>query len=160
MSAGRHTQVTLPVPVVELVMRERENTAQEQPGSHQSAHYYMEVPDSPPPSDEEDVAEEAPLRPCHGPCDPPDDYLVPEPSRDETEEEGTEWKTVPFYENTQLRNAEEAWTLSDFPEPEVLTLDAGSTTETGVLALAPNTENSKDDDYVRHSPRLYENTKP
>ncbi|KAK7462046.1 hypothetical protein BaRGS_00038535, partial [Batillaria attramentaria] len=117
----------------ELVMRERENVSPEEHGSGQSANYYMEVPDSPPPSDGSSAGDEPPPLPlhgranssddylvpeptrdqtetpppvCHGPGNLPDDYLNPEPSRDETEEEGTEWKTVPFYENTQIKNFE------------------------------------------------------
>ncbi|KAK7452085.1 hypothetical protein BaRGS_00039783, partial [Batillaria attramentaria] len=92
-------------PPVELAMHQRNSAENEASG--QSVHYYMEVPDSPPPSDES-VSDEDPSPPpvCHGPGNPPDDYLVPQPSRDETEEEGAEWKTVPFYENTQLRNTD------------------------------------------------------
>ncbi|KAK7462044.1 hypothetical protein BaRGS_00038533 [Batillaria attramentaria] len=93
-------------PPVELAVHQRNSAENEASG--QSVHYYMEVPDSPPPSDES-VSEEVPPPPpvCHGPGNPPDDYLVPQPSRDETGEEGAEWKTVPFYENTQLRNTDQ-----------------------------------------------------
>ncbi|KAK7475708.1 hypothetical protein BaRGS_00033030, partial [Batillaria attramentaria] len=152
--------VTQPLPVEELAMRERESAVPEEPGSYQSVHYYMEVPDSPLPSDEEDVAAEPPPRPCHGPGNLPDDYLNPGPSHEETEEEGTEWKTIPFYENTQIRNMETTGGASSILGSESSAENTSIIIETGPPNTVNSSDGSEETDYVRHSPSLYENTSP
>ncbi|KAK7462047.1 hypothetical protein BaRGS_00038536 [Batillaria attramentaria] len=159
-----------PSPSVELAMRERSSGGLETDGSRQSAHHYMEVPDSPPPSDEGSAADDVPPPPpvCHGPGNPPADYLNPQPSRDEAEEEGAEWKTVPFYQNTQLRSIDQD-VSSQLPGSEQAASDNNQradqqTDEVFASANTPPTASTSDDtlesDYVPYAPPLYENTRP
>ncbi|KAK7455967.1 hypothetical protein BaRGS_00039392, partial [Batillaria attramentaria] len=61
---------------------------------------------------------EEPPRPCQRPQRPPSDYLRGAASREEREEEGREWKTVPFYENTQIRNVEATGISNTSPDTE------------------------------------------
>ncbi|KAK7462043.1 hypothetical protein BaRGS_00038532 [Batillaria attramentaria] len=165
-----------PPPAEELAMRDREIV--EEHGSRQSAHYYMEVPDSPLPSDESSAADvEPPPLPCHGPGNPPDDYLNPEPSRDERQEEGAEWKTVRFYENTQLRSVdpEEAAAEPSGDEDRVSDstqraerLSEGSSHDEVVASDNASNASLKanvnadilESGYVPYAPPLYENTEP
>ncbi|KAK7484173.1 hypothetical protein BaRGS_00024543 [Batillaria attramentaria] len=107
---------------------------------------------------------ETPPPVCHGPRDPADDYLSPAPSRDETEEEGTEWKTVPFYQNTQIRNlgataaAYDSAKTQDDASPSDRTLTASG------VSNNPHTEYCNTEiggtGYIGYDPRLYENTRP
>ncbi|KAK7484219.1 hypothetical protein BaRGS_00024589, partial [Batillaria attramentaria] len=153
---------------IELAVIERRSVALEEEGSRQSAHFYMEVPDSPPPSDEDDAAEVAPPPVCHGPGNRPADYLNPEPSSDELEGEGTEWKTVPFYQNTQIRNITASGTPEDKSTPAALANNEPSTSGVSgspqlVASASGNSSGHSDTadnttEYVPYDPRLYENT--
>ncbi|KAK7452831.1 hypothetical protein BaRGS_00039686, partial [Batillaria attramentaria] len=115
------------------------------------------------------VADNAPPPVCHGPRNPPADYLNPEPSRDETEEEGAEFNTVPFYQNTELRNIEATGVSYDNSQAAPSNNnDHGATgasnnrhRETGSSDDKQESDTETDSaGYLRYSPRLYENTKP
>ncbi|KAK7484167.1 hypothetical protein BaRGS_00024537, partial [Batillaria attramentaria] len=152
-----------PQPGLELVMQSRHDVPDED-WSSQSVHLYWDA--DPPASDGADAAaEDVPPPVCHGPRNPPDDYLNPSTSRDEIEEEGTEWKTVPFYQNTQIRNvgataaaAYDSAKTQDGVSPSDSTLTASG------VSNNPHTENCNTDVdetcYVGYDRRLYENTKP
>ncbi|KAK7484214.1 hypothetical protein BaRGS_00024584, partial [Batillaria attramentaria] len=171
---------TQPQPDVELDVIERRSLAREGDGSAPSVHIYWDA--DPPDADGENVVDEnvivnlsctiadnAPPPVCHGPRNPPADYLNPEPSRDETEEEGAEFNTVPFYQNTELRNIEAAGVSPD--NSQTAPSNNNDHGATGVLNSRHRETGSSDDKqesdtetdsagYLRHSPRLYENTKP
>ncbi|KAK7452828.1 hypothetical protein BaRGS_00039683, partial [Batillaria attramentaria] len=160
---------TQPQPAVELEVIERRSLARDGDGSAPSVHIYWDA--DPPAADGEDGPENAPPPVCHGPRNPPADYLNPEPSRDETEEEGAEFNTVPLYQNTELRNIEATGVSSDITptapsrssnnDHQVATgASNNSDTETGCLVNSLDSDAEPDDTgYMRYSPRLYENTR-
>ncbi|KAK7484203.1 hypothetical protein BaRGS_00024573, partial [Batillaria attramentaria] len=159
---GRKRAV-IPQPAVELAVIQRRSLVREEDGSAPSVHIYWDA--DPPAADGEDVAEEAPPPICHRPGNPPDDYLNPEPSRDETQDEGAEFNTVPFYHNTQIRNvgataasdgdsqtaAPRKW-MSSHPK------DGTEASDDNPDSDRANTERKDVTDYVGYDPRLYENT--
>ncbi|KAK7478016.1 hypothetical protein BaRGS_00030774, partial [Batillaria attramentaria] len=159
---GRKRAV-IPQPAVELAVIQRQSLVREEDGSAPSVHIYWDA--DPPAADGEDAAEEAPPPICHRPGNPPADYLNPEPSRDETQDEGAEFNTVPFYHNTQIRNvgataasdgdsqtaAPRKW-MSSHPK------DGTEASDDNPDSDGANTESSDVTDYVGYDPRLYENT--
>ncbi|KAK7484168.1 hypothetical protein BaRGS_00024538, partial [Batillaria attramentaria] len=159
---------TQPPPAVELDVIERQSLAREGDGSAPSVHIYWDA--DPPAADvEDDVTDNAPPPVCHGPRNPPADYLNPEPSRDETEEEGAKFNTVPFYQNTELRNIAATGVSSDNSQTAPSNNnDHGATgasnnrhRETGSSDDKQESDTETDSaGYLRYSPRLYENTKP
>ncbi|KAK7475723.1 hypothetical protein BaRGS_00033045 [Batillaria attramentaria] len=165
--------VAQPQPVQELPMverravRARQRVECEEETSGQSVHEYFYVPDSPPPSDEDEFADDEPPPPvCHGPGNPPTDYLNPEPSSDEIEEEGAEFSTVPFYQNTQIRNVGATGsshsTTADNTETGAseMILDSNAETLDDTACVENSDSDTTESGYVRYSPQLYENTMP
>ncbi|KAK7461614.1 hypothetical protein BaRGS_00038621, partial [Batillaria attramentaria] len=174
MKARQTVIVAQPQPVQELPMvesravRARQRVEREEETSGQSVHEYFYVPDSPPPSDEDEFADDEPPPPvCHGPGNPPTDYLNPEPSRDETEEEGAEFSTVPFYHNTQLRpvgatGTSFSTTTADntYTGASEMVLDRNAETLDDIACAENSKSDTTESEYVRYSPQLYENTMP
>ncbi|KAK7478014.1 hypothetical protein BaRGS_00030772, partial [Batillaria attramentaria] len=160
-AAGKRRRTKPPQPGLELVMQSRHDVPEED-GSNQSVHLYCEA--DPPASDGADAAEDVPPSVCHGPRNPPDDYLNPSASRDEIEEEGSEWKTVPFYQNTQIRNVSATAAAYDSAMTQDDVSPSDSTPTASGVSKNSHTKNCNTDVdktcYVAYDPRLYENTKP
>ncbi|KAK7475724.1 hypothetical protein BaRGS_00033046, partial [Batillaria attramentaria] len=110
--------------------------------------------------------DEPPPPVCRGPGNPPTDYLNPEPSRDETEEEGAEFNTVPFYHNTQLRpvgaTGTSFGTAADNMDTGAseMALDSNAETLDDIACAENSKSDTTESEYVRYSPPLYENTMP
>ncbi|KAK7484202.1 hypothetical protein BaRGS_00024572, partial [Batillaria attramentaria] len=158
-------------PSIELDVIERRSLAREGDGSAQSAHIYWDA--DPPASDGVDAAEETPPPARHRPGNPPADYLNPEPSRDETEEEAAEFNTVPFYQNAQIRNtgasgaaaeSSQAVAINNSPPTATAASEYGNgqvedRTDDNQRTGSADTE-TDETGYMKYAPRLYENTGP
>ncbi|KAK7484217.1 hypothetical protein BaRGS_00024587, partial [Batillaria attramentaria] len=110
-------------------------------GSHQSAHFYMEVLDLPPPCDDRHAAEA----------------------------EVRDQKTcAPFYENTQTGKKESPGPSQFVTEHDIVASSANQPSTSGISNIPkPDSEATDNDpesdrnntEYVPYDPRLYENTK-
>ncbi|KAK7446765.1 hypothetical protein BaRGS_00040245 [Batillaria attramentaria] len=159
-------------PTPDTTMRERQSIPLEEMASGQSVHYYWEVSDvsSAPTSFSEGEFDDElppPPPPCHDPGHPPDDYLKPVSSRDEREDTGADWKMVPFYGNTQLRDIRDADRTATGTSNMSYTESGATENNKAVDESSDNlaqigkcgTE-AEETEYVRYSPPLYENTYP